>query len=208
MLGIIKSLFKKKSTKIVKKNSPLSEVNFIKYYPNLNNIEVFFIGNIWQEITFEQGRAWETNTNFINDYLNHKEDYIKEKNKKNEFFLINDIAWAFYNRYKLAYVSEYSKRKIWSKDKQFNFKSRTENMGNFFKWVEGDKYRTLLFENNKEKRNLKEELKEINQELKKEKSEVLLVKKKEINSKINKIMEKNKFYEIETKKYKESNQVD
>jgi hypothetical protein len=43
MLGFIKSLlFKSKSTKKVKKQTPLTEVNFINYYPNLNNVEVFF----------------------------------------------------------------------------------------------------------------------------------------------------------------------
>jgi hypothetical protein len=208
MLGFIKSLlFKSKSTKKVKKQTPLTEVNFINYYPNLNNVEVFFIGNIWQENTFEQGKSWKTNTNFINDYLNFKEDYIKTKNEKNEPFLINDIVWAYYNKYKLAYVSEYSKMKMWSKDKQVNFMSRTEDMGKFFKWVEKDKYRTLLFENDKEKRNLREELKNINQELKKEKSEVLLNKKKELSLSINKIIEENKSFEIETKKYKELNQI-
>ena len=208
MLKFINSLFfkNKKVEKEVKQTS-LSEVNFIKKYPNLNNVEVFFIGNIWQENTFEQAKSWETNTDFVNDYLSFKENYIKIKKEKNETFLTNDIVWAFYNKYKLAYVSEYSKRKMWSKDKQFNFKSRTEDMDKFFKWVERDKYRALLFENDKEKRNLRMELKTINKELKKDKSEVLLNKKKDLNSRINKILEENKSFEIEAKKYKDLNQM-
>lgn len=202
MLGFINSLFKKSHDKNKKEiNLPFTEVNFIKTYPDFNNVEVFFVGNIWQHQTFKQGKAWELNTNFINDYIKFKDDYIKIKKQKNEPYLVNDIAWAYYNKYKLAYVSEHKKMKMWTKDKQFNFSQETKNMSKFFKWVEKDKCRKLLFDNEKEKRSIRMKLKEVNQKLKDDKSEILLKEKKELASRINEINNENKSLEIERKIY-------
>ena len=201
MLGFINSLFKKDRENKKEVTLPLTETNYINYYSDFNYVEVYFIGNLWQHSTFKQGKAWERNTDFVTDYIKHKDDYIKVKNEKSELYLINDIAWSYYNKYKLAYVSEHKKMRMWSKDKQFNFSQETKGMSKFFKWVEKDKCRKLLFENNKEKRKIKLRLKEINRDLKEVKSENLLKEKKELNLRIIEIGNENKSLEIERKIY-------
>ena len=204
MFGLFKSFFNKGNSKNKSKAArylPLTRDNFADYYPDFNYIEVEYIGCIWQSSTFKQGKEWQRNSNFVKDYLAHKEDYIKVKKDKGESFKINDIAWSYYNRYKLEWVNQHIKRKIWTREDVRIFNGNTRDMSKDFKWVEKDKCREMLFNNDKEKRLLRKQLKEINEKLSTDKDEILINQNKEINIRIKEIIDENKILVDKRKDY-------
>lgn len=204
-MGWFNSLFSKPEKK------SYTEENFKEAYPDFTDIEVKYIGSYWQSVTFQQGKQYEINSNFVKQYISRKQDYIKLRKLEGEPYFVNDILWSYYNEFKGAYTVQMMKRGGWTKGDLREFNSRFKDDAKWFK--EDEKHERYIKKSNEflgkideisiELKVLRGELKEINAALKADKTDELLERKKALNTKSEKLMKKKSKLIDQREKYRD-----
>lgn len=185
--------------------------DFEQAYPDFTDMEVKYIGSDWQWVTFRQGDQYQTNSDFVKQYLSRKQDYIKLRKAQGEPYFVNDILWAYYNEFKGAYSVQMMKRGGWTKRDLREFNSRCKDDAKWFK--EDEKFERYVKKNNefldkieeisKEIKVLRRELKEINAALKTEKTDELLERKNALKTKVEKLMKEKSKLEGQREKHRD-----
>ena len=184
-----KKIFGSSSEKTkVETTKVFTQKDFELAHPDFSLIEVKYIGLFWQTNRFKQADEWNPKSNFVEDYIIYKKEYISLCEKKNQSYRQNDILWAFYNKYKGTYIKKMMKRGGWDSFdvKLFNIANAEEAKD--FKWQE----KICAFDEQIEKihseiQQVRAKLKTLNAELKKAKNEALLKEKKQLKKEVEKL---------------------
>lgn len=185
----LKKIFGDSSEKIkAEKTEVFTQKDFELAHPDFSLIEIKYIGLYWQTYKFKQSDDWNPNSNFVEDYIIHKRDYISLCEKKNQPYRRNDILWAFYNKYKEAYVKGMMKRGGWNSFDVKMFNLACADDAKDFKWQE----KICAFDEQIEKiyseiKQVRAKLKTLNAEIKKVKNETLLEEKNKLKKEVERL---------------------